>query len=147
MRVQAYLFFDGRCEEAIEFYRTVFPIDEVMMMRFKDSPEPPPPGQMPPGSENKIMHAYFRIGETEIMASDGFCAGKTAFEGFALSFIGKDSTEAETVFNRLAEGGEIRMPMAKTFFSDSFGMVVDRFGLLWNVLAEPAQQAEQGKTQ
>ena len=139
MRVQTYLYFDGRCEEAINFYRQAIGAQDVMLMRFRDSPETPDQSSMPPGFEDKIMHSCFRIGDTEIMASDGFCAGKPDFQGFALSLITADVPEAEEKFNRLAEGGEVKMPLAETFFSPRFGMVTDRFGVLWNVLAEPYQ--------
>lgn len=132
--VQAYLFFDGRCEEAIEFYRKALGAQvEGRMMRFKDSPEPPQPG-CTPGDPNKIMHASFRIDETSIMASDGQCQGKMKFEGFALSYTVATEAEAERAFGALAEGGQVQMPLMKTFFSPRFGMVTDRFGVMWMIL-------------
>ena len=133
MQVQPYLFFDGRCEEALEFYRKALGAEVTMLMRFKDSPEPPQPG-MPPGSENKIMHASFRIDETTLMASDGHCLGQASFHGFALSIEVADDAAAERVFGALSDGGTVQMPLAKTFFSSRFGMVVDRFGVRWMVL-------------
>ncbi len=131
--VQPYLFFDGRCEEAIEFYRRTLGAEVTMLMRFKDSPEPPKPGMHPPGSENKVMHANLRIGETTILASDGRCQGQPSFQGFSLSLTVPDEATAERLFGALANGGQVQMPLAKTFFSPRFGMVADRFGVLWMV--------------
>ncbi|HJU21797.1 MAG TPA: VOC family protein [Casimicrobiaceae bacterium] len=136
MKVEPYLFFDGRCEEAIELYRKVLGASVDMLMRFKDSPEPPRPGMMPPGSENKIMHASLRIGDARIMASDGQCQGKPHFDGFSLSITAKDEAEAKRIFGALSEGGQVRMPLTKTFFSPSFGMLADRFGVGWMVIVE-----------
>jgi PhnB protein len=134
MQVQVYLNFDGRCEEAIGFYQDALGAKVDMLMRMKDSPEPPPSGTFPPGVGDKVMHAAFRIGETTLMASDCYCAGKTAFEGFSLSLSARDEAEADRLFARLAEGGEVRMPLAKTFFSPRFGIVADRFGVSWMIL-------------
>jgi PhnB protein len=131
--VQPYLNFDGRCEEAIEFYRGALGAETVMLLRFKDSPEPPPPGCATPGTENKVMHAEIRIGETVVMVSDGRCAGKTAFQGVSLCLNVADTASADRAFNALAAGGEIQMPLTKTFFSPRFGMVADRFGVSWMV--------------
>jgi PhnB protein len=111
-----------------------------MLMRFKDSPEPPQPGCAAPGSENKIMHASLRIGETTIMASDGRCTGKANFQGFSLSLTVTSEAEAERLFSALAEGGQVQMPLAKTFFSQRFGMVTDRFGVGWMVIMHPGTQ-------
>lgn len=133
MQIQPYLFFDGRCEEAIKFYRRALGAEVTMLMRFKDNPEPQP-GMCTPGSENKVMHASLRIGETMIMASDGHCQGKPSFQGFSLSIAVPDAAKAQQLFAALGEGGEIRMPLAKTFFSPSFGMVTDKFGVLWMIL-------------
>ena len=137
MYVQPYLFFDGRCEEAVEFYRRVLGAEVTMLMRFKDSPEPPPPGMVPSGSENKVMHTSIRIGETTVMASDGRCEGRPSFQGFALSLTVVDEAEADRVFAALADGGQVQMPMATTFFSPRFGMVADRFGVSWMVYVAP----------
>ena len=134
--VQAYLFFNGRCEEAIEFYKKALAAEVDMLLRFKESPEPHQPGMVPPGSENKVMHASFRVGATQIRASDGRCTGKTNFEGFALSLTVKTEAEADKAFKALADGGKIEMPLGKTFFSPRFGMVVDRFGVLWMVIVQ-----------
>ena len=128
--VQPYLFFDGRCEEAIEFYRTALGAEVIMLSRFKDSPDP---SMCAPETEDKIMHASFRIGDTSLMASDGRCQGKSKFEGFSLSLTVRDEAEAERLFASLADGGQVQMPLAKTFFSPRFGMVADRFGVSWMV--------------
>ncbi len=134
MQVQPYLFFDGRCEEAIEFYQKRLGAELKAMMRFKDSPQPPQPGMVPPGSENKIMHAALQIGETTVMASDGRATGQPKFEGFALSLSPSTDAEAERLFANLSEGGKVQMPMSKTFFASKFGMVTDRFGVTWMVI-------------
>lgn len=136
MLVQPYLFFDGRCEEAIEFYRRTLGAEVDMLMRFKDCPEPPAM-TLPPGSEDKVMHASFRIGDTTVMASDGMCTGQLKFAGFSLSLTVADAAEAERKFSALADGGQVNMPLAKTFYSPSFGMVADRFGVSWMVMAVP----------
>jgi PhnB protein len=137
MQVQPYLFFDGRAEEAIEFYKSKLGAKVEMLMRFKDSPEPAQPGMVPPGAENKVMHSCFRIGETAVMASDGRCMGKPSFQGFSLSLTAPNEAEAERLFATLGEGGQVQMPMAKTFFSPRFGMVADRFGVSWMVVVMP----------
>jgi PhnB protein len=137
MVVQPYLFFDGRCDEAIEFYRRELGAEVTMLMRFKESPEPQPPGMIPPGSENKVMHASLRIGETTVMASDGNCLGKPAFQGFSLSISVPNDAEAERLFSALGAGGQVQMPLTKTFFSSRFGMVADRFGVSWMVIVAP----------
>jgi PhnB protein len=133
MQVQPYLFFDGRCEEALSFYRQALGAEIQMMMRYRESPEPPPPDKVAPGSADNIMHAAMRIGETTVLASDGFCTGKPRFEGFSLSLTVSTEAEADRAFNALAQGGDVRMPLAKTFFSPRFGMVNDRFGVGWMV--------------
>lgn len=137
MRVTPYLFFDGRCEEAIEFYKKALGAQVGMMMRFNESPDPHPPGMMPPGSENKIMHATLRIGDTTVMASDGHAKGQPKFEGFSLSLNAKNEAEADRLFAALADGGQVRMPLTETFFSPSFGMVADKFGMGWMIIVEP----------
>ena len=137
MHVQPYLFFDGRAEEAINFYKKAIGAEVQMLMRFKESPEPPPPGMVPPGSENKIMHASLKIGDTQVMASDGHCQAKPSFEGFSLSLAVPDEAAADRAFNALADGGQVRMPLGKTFFSPRFGMVADRFGVGWMVIVDP----------
>ena len=133
MKVEAYLFFDGRCEEAVEFYKKALGAEVTMLMRFKDSPEPQQPGMVPPGSENKIMHVSFRIGDSTVMASDGRCTGQTNFQGFSLSLTVANDAEAERKFAALAERGQVQMPLTKTFWSPRFGMVADRFGVGWMI--------------
>ncbi|MCC6948715.1 MAG: VOC family protein [Bradyrhizobiaceae bacterium] len=133
MPLTPYLFFDGRCEEALEFYKKALGAEVEMLMRFKEAPEQPPPGTLAPGTENKVMHSSFRIGDTTLMASDGYAKGKPKFEGFSLSVDAKDEADAKRKFDALAEGGEITMPLGKTFFATSFGMVKDRFGVGWMV--------------
>jgi len=134
--IQPYLFFGGRCEEALEFYRTALGAEVEMLMRHSESPEATPPGMLPPGFENKIMHATFRVGGSTLMASDG-CETTANFSGFSLSLAVKTEAEADRAFNALAAGGEVRMPLTKTFWSPRFGMVADRFGLGWMVSVIP----------
>lgn len=143
MQVQPYLFFEGRCEEAIEFYRSALGAEVTMLMRFKDSPEPPNPEMCPPGADDKVLHASFRIGDTEVMASDGLCSEKPSFQGFSLSVSAPDEAAADRMFAALADGGQVQMPLAKTFFSPRFGMVADRFGVSWMVGVNPEGQAAQ----
>jgi len=133
MHIESYLFFNGRCEEAIEFYKRALGAEVLMLMRNKESPEPPPPGTMPPGSENKVMHATLRVGTGNLMLSDGYCDGKPAFTGFSLSLDAADEAEADRLFTALCDGGTVQMPLAKTFWSPKFGMVADRFGVGWMV--------------
>jgi PhnB protein len=128
--VQAYLFFNGRCEEALEFYRSALGAQVEMFSRFKDAPEP---GMAQPGMENKVMHASFRVGETLVMASDGRGGGQLRFEGFSLAITVPDKEKADKTFNALADGGKITMPLEKTFWAPKFGMVEDRFGVGWMV--------------
>ena len=139
MQIQPYLSFDGRCEEAADFYRRTLGAEIVMMMRWKDCPEPQRPGMVPPGSENKVMHMSLRIGETTVLASDE-CgpAADPGFKGFSLCLLVADEAEAGRRFAALADGGEVGMPLGKTFFSPSFGMVTDRFGVKWMVYVPQA---------
>ena len=133
MQVQPYLFFDGRCEQALEFYRSALGAEVTSLHRFKDSPEPHTPGMIPPGAENKVMHASFRVGGTTVLASDGRCTGHPSFQGFSLSLTVPNDAEAERLFAALGQGGQVQMPLSKTFFSSHFGMVADRFGVSWMV--------------
>jgi PhnB protein len=132
MFVEPYLFFDGRCEEALDFYKKALRAEVTAIIRFKDSPDP----SMVHGGQdlNKVLHAVFKVGESTIMCSDGRNQGKPSFQGFALSIAVKTEAESKRLFNALAEGGRVEMPLGKTFFSPSFGMVVDRFGVYWMVL-------------
>jgi PhnB protein len=136
MLVKPYLFFDGRCEQALEFYRNTLGAEIKLLMRYKDSPEPHPPGMVPPGFENKVMHATIRIGDSEVMAADD-CQGHPNFQGFSLSLTVHTEAEADRLFKALAAGGQVKMPLTKTFFSPKFGMLTDRFGIGWMVYVAP----------
>ncbi len=129
MEIHPYLFFDGRCDEAIAFYQSALGAEVTMLMRYKDGPEP----GMVHGAEDKVMHANLRIGDTTVLASDGRCLGQPNIQGFALSLTVADAAHAEQLFTALGDGGEVRMPLAQTFFSPRFGMVADRFGVTWMV--------------
>ena len=135
MQIQPYLFFEGRCEEAIEFYRKTLGATVEAMIRYGEHPGAEAQGMVPPGSQAKIMHSSFRIGEATVMASDGRCSGKPSFQGVSLSLTVADRGEAERVFGLLAEGGQVQAPLMKTFFAPAFGMVADRFGVPWMVVA------------
>lgn len=137
MRVQPYLYFEGHCEGAIELYRKVFGAEVTMLMRYKDNPEPQQPGMVPPGSENKVMHSSFTIGETTVMASDGRCSGKPDFKGVSLTVPVNNDSDAERLFTALSDRGQVQMPLTKTFFSSRFGMVADRFGVSWMIIVAP----------
>jgi len=136
MKVEPYIFFEGRCEEALEFYKKVLGAEVTMLLRYSDSPEPVPAGMVPPGSEQKIMHCGFRIGDSTLNGSDGNCLGKPVFQGFSLTVTVPDVAKCNTVFAALAEGGEVKMPLSKTFFSPQFGMVTDKFGVGWMVIVD-----------
>ena len=136
MSIQPYLFFEGRCEEAMDFYRRALGAEVTMLMRYRDMPGPHEPGMIPPGSESKVMHASLRIGDAAILASDGRCGGQPSFQGFALSLVPRDEVDAKRKFDALADGGQVKMPLGKTFFSPSFGMVADRFGVTWMIYVE-----------
>jgi len=128
--VNTYLFFDGRCEEAMEYYRRTLGAEVTMLVRFKDSPDP---GMCAPGAEEKVMHATFRVGDAAMMASDGRNEGKANFQGFSVSLTVPGEAAADRLFAALAEGGKVEMPLTKTFFSPRFGMVADRFGVSWMI--------------
>jgi PhnB protein len=132
MAVQPYLFFDGRCEQALEFYKKAIGAEVTMLMRFKDSPTPPT--MSPSGAEEKIIHSCFKVGDSTIMASDGECGNTPAFQGFSLSISAPSVAEADRIFASLADGGQVRMPQSETFFSPRFGMVTDQFGISWMVI-------------
>lgn len=136
--IQPYLFFNGRCEEAVNFYKTALGAEVQMMLRYKESPEPPPPDHpTPPNWDDKIMHTSMKIGETVVMASDG-CGEKVTFDGFSLSITVPDEADANRVFAALSEGGQVRLPLSKTFWSPRFGMLQDKFGVGWMVGVMPA---------
>jgi PhnB protein len=134
MEVVPYLFFEGCCEQAIEFYKAELGAEVLMLMRYREAPPHDGPSHLPPGSENKIMHASLKIGATAVDASDGMCTGHQNFQGFSLALRAPDIATAERMFGALAEGGQVRQPMVETFFSPRFGMVADKFGLGWIVL-------------
>ena len=134
MKVEPYLMFEGRTEEALQFYQQKLGAKVDAIIRFKENPEPK---YNPPNSDEKVMHSLFRIGDAQIMASDGGCSGKTGFQGFALTLNAADAAEAKQRFNALAEGGKVQMPLDETFFAKTFGMVADRFGVNWMVIAGP----------
>lgn len=136
MSVAPYLMFNGRCEEALDFYKQALGAEIGMMMRFKESPEKPSPG-CAPADGDKIMHAAFKIGGTPLMASDGMERGGPKFEGFSLTLAVNNEAEANRMFDALSRGGEVRMPLDKTFFSPRFGVVADKFGMTWMVMIEP----------
>lgn len=131
MQVQPYLNFDGRCDEALEFYKKTIGARVAMLMRFKDAPDK---SMITPGSENKVMHSAVQVGDSMVLMSDGRCGGNANFHGIALTISAKTETEADQLFNGLADGGQVTMPMGKTFFSPKFGMLADKFGVGWMVL-------------
>ena len=138
MQTQIYLFFDGRLDEALAFYKKTLGVEVEMLMRFKDNPEAGKhPEACPPGSEEKIMHSCFKLGDQRVMASDGYAKGKPEFKGFCLSLSVKTEGEADRLFAALGDGGKVEMPLGKTFFSPKFGMVQDKFGVGWMVLVSP----------
>ncbi|MDE3066283.1 MAG: VOC family protein [Verrucomicrobiota bacterium] len=134
--IHPYLDFDGRCEEALEFYRQAVGAEVLMLMRFKDAPAPARAQMCNSANQDKVMHSRVRIGDSAIMASDGRCTGKPNFHGIALSLTVPDPAEAERTFQALADGGQVTMPLGKTFFSPAFGMVADKFGVGWMVYVE-----------
>lgn len=138
--IQPYLFFGGRCEEALAFYRQALGAEIDMVMRFNESPDPVPPGMLQPGFETKIMHSSFRVGGATVMAGDG-CNEGAAFNGFSLSLAVTSEDDARQLFSKLSDGGQVQMPLGKTFWSPCFGMVKDRFGVAWMVIVPGAGPA------
>ena len=134
MLIQPYLFFEGRCEEALAFYTEKLGAKSQMMMRYKDGPQDNNACANNPQMAEKIMHSSFRIGETEVMASDGMCSGQPNFKGISLSLTTDDVAQADAFFNALAEGGQVQMALTPTFFAERFGMVADKFGVSWMIL-------------
>ena len=132
MRVDPYLYFQGRCEEALEFYRRSIGAEVQAMVRFGDMPG----SQSPPGDRDKVMHAALRIGETTVLASDGQNRGTTRFEGFGLALSASTDAEAERLFAGLAEGGQVQMPLAPAPFASRYGLVADRFGVPWMIVCQ-----------
>jgi PhnB protein len=135
MEIQPYLSFEGRAEEAIEFYKKSIGAKVEMLMRFKESPDQ---SMVSPGSGDKVMHAALRAGDALLLMSDGRCTGSADFHGIALALSVKSEGEADRVFNALADGGKVNMPLVKTFFSPKFGMVNDKFGVGWMVMVTPS---------
>lgn len=133
MSVQPYRFFEGSCEAAVEFYQRAVGAEIKRLVRIKDAPDPPPSSMVPPGSENKMLHVTIQIGDSQVLASDGYCSGRPNFQGFSLSLSLPGAAQAERAFAALSEGGKVDMPLAKTFFSPSFGMLTDRFGVRWMI--------------
>ena len=131
MQIQPYLFFDGRCDDALEFYKKAVGAEVDMLMRFKDAPDQ---SMISPGSKDKVMHAQFEVGDTKVLVSDGRNTGAPKFDGFALAISANSEAEADRMFAALAEGGQVTMPLAKTFFSPRFGMLADKFGVHWMIL-------------
>ncbi|MEJ1159064.1 VOC family protein [Prosthecomicrobium sp. N25] len=138
MGIRPYIFFDGRCEEALDFYRTALGAEVTALMRYADNPDRSQPSMVPPGSEQKVMHAQLSVGGGEIFCSDGLCHGQPRFQGISVTLDVPTAAEADRAFAALAEGGTVQMPMAATFFSPRFGMVADRFGLGWMIIANGA---------
>lgn len=144
MQIEPYLFFSGRADEALSFYSDVLGAKVEMVLRYQDSPDPIPPGTIPPGYESKVMHASIMIDGQRLMLSDGCDPTPSDFRGFTLSLTVPTVAEAEQLFARLEAGGQVQMPLKPTFFSPMFGMVADRFGVSWMVLVESAEQTAQG---
>src|SRR5438128_8905888 len=144
MQVQPYLFFEGRCQEALEFYRRAIGAEVTALMRFKESPDP---GMVQPGAEDKVMHASFKVGETTVLASDGRCGGHPSFQGFALSLTVGSESEADRMFTALVDGGQVIMPLTTTFFSPRFGRPTDRFAVSWMVYVAPSGSAKAGRSE
>ena len=136
MQVEPYLNFNGRAEEAIAFYKKALGAEVQMLMRNSESPDPHPPGMVPPGSENKVLHASLKVGDSRIMLSDGQCQGSPNFQGINLSLTVRTTAEADRFFAALAEGGQVHMPLTKTFFSPKFGMLADKFGVHWMIVVQ-----------
>jgi PhnB protein len=137
MKIEPYLSFEGRCEEAIDFYRQALGAEVEMLMRMKDNPEPPP-GGTPAAIADKVLHASLKIGGNRVMMSDGMMQGPGEFKGFALSISVADEAAAKKVFAAVAEGGQAHMPLGRTFWSPCFGMAADKFGVMWMVSVDLA---------
>jgi PhnB protein len=144
MQVQPYVFFEGRCQEALEFYRRALGAEVMAMMRYKESPDP---GMIQPGTEDKVMHAAFKVGDSTVFASDGRASGQPSFQGFALSLTVRDEREADRLFAALVDGGQVIMPLTATFFSPRFGMTSDQFGVSWMVYVEPQGAAKGSRSE
>jgi PhnB protein len=137
MEIQPYLFFEGRCDEAIEFYKSALGAQVIMRMTYKEGPE----GTCKPGLEDKVMHSAFRVGDAVVLASDGMASGEPKFQGVSLSLTVPDAATSERFFNALSDGGSVQLPLTQTFFSPSFGMVSDRFGVHWMLMVPQERPA------
>lgn len=138
MHIEPYLQFDGRAEEAAEFYQKAVGAKVEMLLRFSQAPDQPPPGMLPPDSGNKVMHMQLRVGSTALLGSDGACGGKPGFGGVDLALQVATPEEARRMFDGLSQGGAVRMALGKTFFSDAYGIVTDKFGVGWMIVAPGA---------
>jgi PhnB protein len=136
MSVQTYLQFNGRCEEALAYYRETLGAEVMEIIRFKDVPEAA--AGAPAGTEDKVLHACFRVAGTHLMASDGMCGGDAAFAGFSLTLTSSTDEETERLFTSIAREGNVVMPLSPSFFSSQFGVVTDRYGLSWTFVTQPA---------
>jgi PhnB protein len=134
MHIQPYLDFDGRCEEAIEFYKKAVGAEVQMMMRFSESPEPPDPKMAPPANSAKIMHATFKIGDSVIMGADCRSQGQPKFQGITLTLNAASDAEAQRLFTALSDGGKVQQALIKTFFASSWGVLQDRIGVSWMII-------------
>ena len=137
MFVQPYVFFDGRCEEAVDYYKSALGAEVKSLIRFKESPDQ---SMVAPGTAEKIMHGEITIGDTTILVSDGRCGGNPGFQGFSLSITVEDEADVDRLFNPLAESGQVQMPLMETFFAKRFGMVIDKFGVMWMVIKYAASK-------
>jgi len=134
MQINAYLSFDGQCEAAFQLYEQVFGGKIEGVFRYEGTPIE---GQVPPEWRQKIMHITLGVGQSQIMGADaqpGQSSGPA--KRFCMSINLKDTEEAKRIFNGLAEGGQIQMPLAPTFWAAQFGMLTDRFGIPWMVNCE-----------
>lgn len=141
--VNVYLNFDGNCEEAFAFYKSVFGGEYPYIGRFKDMPPQEGMPPLPKEMENKIMHVSLQISkETAIMGSDTGGEWATSYKpgnNFSISINAETKEEADKLFNGLSNGGTVTMPMNKTFWGDYFGMFTDKFGINWMVSFSEAQ--------
>ena len=131
--ITPYLFLSGRCEEALQFYKQALGAEIGMVMRFSESPDPTPPGMLPPNFENKVMHSEFTVKGVRLMGSDG-CEVGSKPHGFKLAMTVDTEAEARKTFDALAAGGQVEMPLTPTFWSPCYGMVTDKFGIEWMVM-------------
>jgi PhnB protein len=134
MQLNSYLMFDGRCEEAFQFYTQVLGGKIEAIMKHTGTPAEQ---HAPPEWRDKILHACLNVGGTKLMGSDMPPDSYEEPKGSFVNINVEDPAAAERIFHALEEGGAVRMPIAKTFFAERFGMVVDRFGVAWMVHCAP----------